>query len=196
MTGMPMSYTLHRILATETPAVVAAEGHVLIGADGKRYIDACGGAAVSCLGHSEERVRAAIRDQLDKLAYAHTGFFTNEPAERLAETLIRRAPAGTGEGRVLFLGSGSEAMEAALKLARQVHLERGEPKRSKLIARTSSYHGNTLGALAVGGHAGRRAPYDPMLIDVAYIDPCYAYRFQRAEGRLRLSEGCHFGNAL
>ncbi|MEL6871349.1 MAG: aspartate aminotransferase family protein, partial [Pseudomonadota bacterium] len=90
-----------------------------------------------------------------------------------------------------YLGSGSEAMEAAIKLARQYHLERGEPQRQKLVARHFSYHGNTLGALAVGGHAARRKPYDPMLIDVAYIDPCYAYRYREPQ-----EEAAAFGRRM
>ena len=174
-----MSYVFHRTLQKKLPTIVAGEGHYLIDDTGKRYLDACGGAAVSCLGHDNASVRAAITDQLGKLTFAHTGFFTNEPAEALAEYLVTHAPAGTGRGRVMFLGSGSEAMEAALKLARQYHLERGQPERTRIIARNSSYHGNTLGALAVGGHAGRRAPFQPMLVEFSHIDPCYAYRYQR-----------------
>ncbi len=174
-----MSHVLHRSMSGHVPTIVAGEGSYLIASDGRRSLDACGGAAVSCLGHSELRVREAIRAQLDRVAYTHTGFFTNEPAEALADYLVSHAPSETGEGRVMYLGSGSEAMEAAIKLARQYHLEAGQPQRTKLIARHFSYHGNTLGALAVGGHAARRAPYDPMLIDVAYIDPCYAYRYRQ-----------------
>lgn len=187
-----MSNVLHRDLTAELPLIVAAEGNVLIDTKGLRYLDACGGAAVSCLGHDHAYVRAAIKAQVDKLAFAHTGSFTNHPAEVLATHLIDRAPAGTGDGRVMFLGSGSEAMEAALKLARQYHLERGEPKRAKVIARKPSYHGNTLAALAVGGHDGRRAPFAPLLIEVSHIDAAYAYRMQKdregeAEFALRMA---------
>lgn len=153
----------------------------MIGADGRRYLDACGGAAVSCLGHSNTAVRDAVKAQIDKIAFAHTSFFTNAPAEELAEFLIKRAPNGTGNGRVMFLGSGSEAMEAALKLARQYHLERGQPSRTKIIARAPSYHGNTLGALATGGHAGRRAPFQPILIEVDHIDAPYDYRMRKPD---------------
>lgn len=174
-----MSHVLRRSLTAQQPTIVRGDGAYLIDADGKRYLDACGGAAVSSLGHNNAAVRDAVMAQMDRLAYAHTGLFTNEPAEALASHLIARAPQGTGAGRVMTLGSGSEAMEAALKLARQYHLETGQPQRSKLIARTPSYHGNTLGALAAGGHAGRRAPFAPMLIDVDHIDAPYAYRLQR-----------------
>ena len=174
-----MTHVLHRTLNSDLPTVVGGEGNYLIDSDGRRYLDACGGAAVSCLGHSNTAVREAIKQQLDKIAFAHTSFFTNEPAEELAEFLIKRAPQGTGNGRVMFMGSGSEAMEAALKLARQYHLERGEPSRTKIIARKPSYHGNTLGALATGGHAGRRAPFQPIIIDVDHIEATYDYRMRR-----------------
>lgn len=174
-----MSSILHRSLSTSLPFVVGGTGNYLIDDTGKRYLDACGGAAVSCLGHDNARVRDAIKAQLDHVAFAHTSFFTNEPAEELAQFLIDRAPSGTGKGRVMFLGSGSEAMEAALKLARQYHLERGETARTRIIARAPSYHGNTLGALATGGHAGRRAPFQPLLLDVDHIDAAYEYRMRR-----------------
>jgi adenosylmethionine-8-amino-7-oxononanoate aminotransferase len=177
--GNFMSYTLHRALSSELPTIVGGEGSYLIDSTGKHYLDACGGAAVSCLGHSHQGVRDAIKTQVDTLAFAHTGLFTNAPSEALSEFLIKRAPAGTGDGRVMYLGSGSEAMEAALKLARQYHLERGDSGRSKIIARKPSYHGNTLGALATGGHAGRRAPFAPLLMDVSHIDAAYAYRLQK-----------------
>lgn len=174
-----MTYVLHRTLNSNLPTVVSGDGNYLIDADGRRYLDACGGAAVSCLGHSNAAVRDAVKEQMDKVAFAHTSFFTNGPAEELAEFLIKRAPKGVGDGRVMFLGSGSEAMEAALKLARQFHLERDEPSRTKIIARAPSYHGNTLGALATGGHAGRRAPFQPILIDVDHIDAAYDYRMRK-----------------
>lgn len=173
-----MSFVLHRSLSSLLPVIVRGEGNYLIDSDGERYLDACGGAAVSCLGHDHPAIRDAIKAQVDKLAFVHTGSFTNEPAEELSEFLIRRAPDGTGAGRVMYLGSGSEAMDAALKLARQYHLERGDAQRTNIIARRPSYHGNTLGALATGGHAGRRAPFEPMLMTVSHIDAAYAYRQQ------------------
>ncbi len=151
------------------------EGIFLIDETGQRFIDACGGAAVSCLGHGHPSVIAAMADQAARLEYAHTGFFTTEAAEKLAAVIAGMSPGSLD--RVWFTSSGSEATEAAVKLARQYHLERGEPGRSRLIARRFSYHGNTLGALAVGGSAWRRAPYDPFLINVALIDPCFEYRF-------------------
>ena len=176
-----MSHVLRRSLTADQPVIVKGEGSYLIDDTGKRYLDACGGAAVSCLGHDNQAVRDAVTAQMNTLAFAHTGLFTNEPAEKLADFLIARAPMGTGEGRVMYLGSGSEAMEASMKLARQYHLERGDGARTKFIARAPSYHGNTLGALAVGGHAGRRAPFAAMLIDVEHIDAAYAYRMQHED---------------
>lgn len=176
--GNSMSHILHRSLNSSLPTVVGGEGNHLFDSEGKKYLDACGGAAVSCLGHNNQRVRDAVTEQINKVAFAHTSFFTNEPAEALAAHLVSRAPKGTGNGRVMYLGSGSEAMEAALKLARQYYLERGENARTKVIARKPSYHGNTLGALATGGHEGRRAPFQPLLMDVDHIDAPYDYRLR------------------
>lgn len=190
-----MTYVLHRTLSSNLPTVVAGDGNHLIDSDGKRYLDACGGAAVSCLGHNNTRVREAVKAQIDKVAFAHTSFFTNEPAEELAEHLITRAPKGTGNGRVMYLGSGSEAMEAALKLARQYYLEKGETARTKIIARKPSYHGNTLGALATGGHEGRRAPFQPLLMVVDHIDAAYDYRM-RKEGESQVAFGLRMANLL
>ncbi len=172
-----MTRIFHRAPRHPLPAAVGGAGVWLIDAEGRRYLDASGGAAVSCLGHGHPRVVEAIREQAGKLAYAHTSFFTNEPAERLAEFLVARAPEGLSQ--VYFVSGGSEAMEAALKLARQYFLEIGEPDRSLFIARRQSYHGNTLGALALGGNAARRAPFLPLLAPVRHVSPCYAYREQR-----------------
>jgi adenosylmethionine-8-amino-7-oxononanoate aminotransferase len=156
------------------PTAASGDGCYLIDATGKRYLDGSGGAAVSCLGHSNAVVRAALHDQLDRLAFAHTGFFTSEPAERLADTLVAEAPAGID--RVYLVSGGSEAMEAALKLARQYFVEIGQPRRHRVIARRQSYHGNTLGALATGGNEWRRAPFAPLLVETSHISPCYEYR--------------------
>ena len=171
-----MSYVFPRHSKASYPVAVGGEGPYLFDSDGKRYIDASGGAAVSCLGHGHPAVIQAIKDQVDKIAYAHSAFFTTEASEALAEHLITRAP---GElARVYFVSGGSEANETALKLARQFHLENGEPDRYHFIARQQSYHGNTLGALSVGGNAARRAPYRPLLSPASHVDPCYAYRHQ------------------
>lgn len=146
----------------------------IVDSEGREYIDGSGGAAVSCLGHGNPEVLAAMHTQIDRLAYAHTGFFTTAVAEELADTLIADAPAGTSHA--YLVSGGSEAMEAALKLARQYFVETGEPERSVFIGRKQSYHGNTLGALAVGGNEWRRKQFSPLLIDVARVSACYAYR--------------------
>lgn len=161
---------------------VSGDGCFLIDQNGKRYFDGSGGAAVSCLGHSNARVIQALKDQADTLAYAHTSFFTTAPAEELADVLIAHAPGDLD--RVYLLSGGSETVEAAIKLARQFHLENGEPERKHLIARRQSYHGNTLGALAAGGNAWRRQQFAPLLIDVSHIAPCYEYAERHADETL------------
>jgi len=172
-----MNHVFHRNAKASYPAAAQGDGAYIVDSEGKRYLDASGGAAVSCLGHSERRVTDAIKQQLDKIPYAHTGFFTNEPMEELADYLIARAPGDLD--RVYFVSGGSEAVEAALKMARQYFMEIGQPERHKIIARRQSYHGNTLGALAVGGNEWRREQFRPLLIDTAHVSPCYAYRDRR-----------------
>ena len=168
------THVFHRSLLTTPPVAVRGQGLWLEDAAGQRYIDASGGAAVSCLGHGHPDVLAAMHRQIDQLAYAHTSFFTTEVAEQLADQLIRTAPAGMSHA--YFVSGGSEAVEAALKMARQYYLEIGQPERSHFIARRQSYHGNTLGALAVGGNEWRRRQFAPLLIDVTHVSPCYPYR--------------------
>ncbi len=177
-----MSHLFPRHTKVAPPVAVGGEGCYLIDAQGKRYFDGSGGAAVSCLGHGDADVTAAVKAQLDRLAFAHTGFFTSPPAEALADLLIERAPEGIE--RVYLVSGGSEAVEAALKLARQYHVERGEPERRHVIARRQSYHGNTLGALATGGNAWRRAQFEPLLAPVSHIAPCYEYAERGADESL------------
>ncbi|QJR14846.1 aspartate aminotransferase family protein [Usitatibacter palustris] len=173
-----MSKIVHRSLRGTLPFAVSAQGVHITDHEGKQYIDASGGAAVSCLGHQHPDVLAAMHAQIDTVAYAHTSFFTTQVAEDLADTLVANAPAGIGH--VYLVSGGSEAIEAALKMARQYFVETGEPDRSVFIARRQSYHGNTLGALAVGGNEWRRKQFAPILIDVGRVSPCYAYRDQLA----------------
>ncbi|MFP3504292.1 aspartate aminotransferase family protein [Burkholderia sp. SIMBA_062] len=173
-----MTTVFHRAPRATLPVAVAGDGIEIIDSTGKRYIDACGGAAVSCLGHSNQRVIDAIKRQVQQLPYAHTSFFTTDVAEELADRLVDAAPAGLEH--VYFVSGGSEAIEAALKLARQYFVEKGEPRRRHFIARRQSYHGNTLGALAIGGNAWRREPFLPLLIEAHHVSPCYAYRDQHA----------------
>jgi len=175
------------------PTAASGDGCYIVDASGKRYLDGSGGAAVSCLGHSDPDVRAALHAQLDRLAFAHTGFFTSEPAEALADMLIADAPAGID--RVFLVSGGSEAVEAAIKLARQYFLEIGQPQRHRVIARRQSYHGNTLGALSAGGNLWRRAQFAPLLTEVSHIAPCYEYR-DRAEGESQWDYGQRVANEL
>jgi adenosylmethionine-8-amino-7-oxononanoate aminotransferase len=173
-----MSHVFPRHSRKDLPTVARGEGPFLYDTSGKAYFDGSGGAAVSCLGHSDPAVIGAIKAQLDVAAFAHTGFFTSEPAEELSEKLIANAPGNLD--RVYLVSGGSEAMESALKLARQYMLEKGEHKRRHVIARRQSYHGNTLGALATGGNLWRREPFSPLLMETNHISPCYAYRGQAA----------------
>ncbi|PAN98638.1 aspartate aminotransferase family protein [Enterobacter cloacae] len=174
-----MSHIIHRSLRS-TPAVAArAQGAYIFDAQGKQYLDACGGAAVSCLGHAHPDVLAAMHRQIDQLAYAHTSFFTSDTVEQLAEQLTRTAPGDLNYA--YFVSGGSEAVETALKLARQYFVELGQPSRTKFIARKQSYHGNTLGALAVGGNEWRRRQFAPLLIDVIRVSACNEYRDRRAD---------------
>ena len=171
-----MTHVFHRHLKVGLPTVASGDGIYLIDTNGKRYLDGSGGAAVSCLGHSDADVIAAIKAQADKVCFAHTSFLTSEPAEKLADLLIAKAPMGISS--VYFVSGGSEAVEAALKLARQYFLEIGQPSRTRFIARLQSYHGNTLGALGVGGNAARREPFEKLLAKPSHISPCYTYRLQ------------------
>ena len=174
------SRVLHRSLRETPPKAIGGEGVYLFAEDGRRVIDASGGAAVSCLGHQHPRVIAAIAKQASTLAYAHTAFFSSEPAEALAETLVGHEPGGLAYA--YFVSGGSEAIEASIKLARQYFIERGEPRRQHFIARRQSYHGNTLGALAAGGNAWRRAPYAPLLSGAfSHVTPAFAYH-EKHEG--------------
>ena len=173
-----MTHILHRETGHLYPVAAGAHGVIIRDAAGREYIDASAGAAVSCLGHAHPDVLAAMHDQLDRLAYAHTSFFTSQAAEELADDLVAHAPPGIEH--VFYVSGGSEAVEAALKLARQYFVERGEPQRRHIIARRQSYHGITLGALAVGGRARQRAPFAPLLFEAHHVAPVYEYRDRRA----------------
>ncbi|SPD68502.1 Uncharacterized aminotransferase YodT (plasmid) [Cupriavidus taiwanensis] len=173
-----MTHVFHRNPRQQLPVAVAGQGIELIDSTGRRYLDASGGAAVSCLGHGHPRVIEAIKAQLDTIAYAHTSFFTTEVSETLADTLAQAAPGDLDH--VYFVSGGSEAVESALKLARQYFVEVGQPARRHFIARRQSYHGNTLGALAIGGNAWRREPFLPLLVPAHHVSPCYAYRERQA----------------
>jgi adenosylmethionine-8-amino-7-oxononanoate aminotransferase len=172
-----MSHVFHRHTRMDPPYAAGGDGPYVIDSNGKRYLDACGGAAVSNLGHHHPVVIEAIKNQLERIPYAHSSFFTNEPSERLADTLVEQAPGDID--RVYFVSGGSEAVEACLKIARQYFDEQGQRQRRYFIGRLQSYHGNTLGALSVGGNMWRRRQFEPLLVEAHHISPCYAYRGKR-----------------
>lgn len=171
-----MSYVFHRHCHHTLPVIERGEGMYLFDKQGKQYLDACGGAAVSNLGHSHQAVKQAMLEQIERVAFAHTGFFTSESSEQLAELICQRMP--NQFNHVYLVSGGSEAMESALKMARQYFVESGKSEKKLFIARQQSYHGNTLGALAVGGNEWRREPFRPILSTGHHIAPCYAYRYQ------------------
>ncbi|UWR04534.1 aspartate aminotransferase family protein [Ruegeria conchae] len=187
-----MSHVFPRHTKSELPVAAGGEGCYLIDSTGRRYLD-CGDAAVSCLGHSNDTVVKAVQQQVEQIAFAHTGFMTSEPAEALADLLIEHAPGDLD--RVYFVSGGSEATEAAIKLARQYYLESGQPERRHVIARRQSYHGNTLGALSAGGNEWRRAQFAPMLIEMTHIAPCYEYA-EKPEGESSYDYGQRVANEL
>ncbi len=187
-----MSHAIHRSLLQSPARAVRGDGVYMIDADGKRYLDGCGGAAVSCLGHSHEAVVEAIRAQVGTLPYAHTSFFTTDVMETLATKLVSNAP---GMGKVLLLSGGSETIEAALKLSRQYFIEIGEPDRHLFIARRQSYHGNTLGALSVGGNEWRRANFAPIMMPGNHIAPCFEYR-EKGDDETMAEYGLRAANEL
>ncbi len=187
-----MSHVFPRHTKTDLPIAAGGDGCYLIDSDGRRFLD-CGDAAVSCLGHSNDAVIKAVQDQVAQIAFAHTGFMTSEPAEALADLLIEHAPGDLD--RVYFVSGGSEATEAAIKLARQYFFETGQPERRHVIARRQSYHGNTLGALSAGGNEWRRAQFAPMLIEMTHIAPCYEYA-EKPEGESSFEYGQRVANEL
>ncbi|MDC0548596.1 aspartate aminotransferase family protein [Alphaproteobacteria bacterium] len=190
---MRKSNVFPRHSSYDLPNAVGGDGCYIIDEKGKRYLDASGGAAVSCLGHSDKTIQKAIIEQTEKLAFAHTSFFTSEPAELLANLLAKHSPEGLD--KVYFVSSGSEAVEASLKLARQYFVEIGKPEKHKVISRKQSYHGNTLGALAAGGNIWRRSFFEKLLVETSLISPCYPYRHQ-TQDETELEYGLRVANEL
>ncbi len=189
-----MSRVFHRSARADPPLADHGDGSVIVGADGRRYLDACGGAAVSCLGHGDAEVVAALAEQAARLAYAHTSFFTTEAAEALADLLVEAS--GGALARAYFVCDGSEGVETAVKMAHQYHRECGRPGRTRVIARRQSYHGNTLGALSAGASAWRRAMYGELLLPtMSHIEPCHPYRLQ-APGETLEAYGRRAADAL
>jgi len=191
---MCADHVFPRHTRVDPPVVVSGDGPWLFDANGKKYLDGCGGAAVSCLGHSAKPVLEAVKKQLDEIAYAHTSFFSSEPAEKLADKLIEYAP--DNMERVYFVSGGSEATESAIKLARQYFLEIGQPQRKHIIARKQSYHGNTLGALSAGGNMWRKAQFEPLMVpSMVHIDACHYWRFAEP-GETEFDYGQRVANQL
>lgn len=174
-----MSHVFYRKFGVELPVITRAEGVYLYDDRGKRYLDACGGAMVASIGHGVPEIADAIAEQAKKVAYVNGTAFTTQPVEQLADALAARAPVSVD--KAYFLSSGSEAVEAALKLARQYHVERGDLDRRTVIARTPGYHGNTLLALSASARPHYRAVYSPWLVDVMMIDAPYPYRAASAD---------------
>lgn len=172
-----MGAVLSRDLDHDYPTAVRSLGMEVFDETGKAYLDMCGGAAVSALGHQDPEIISILQSQIGQMAYAHTGHFTNRPQETLASALVTRF--GDPQSRVYFTSGGSEANETALKLAWQYWRLRDQPAKTKIISRQFSYHGNTVGALSASGSTMRRGPVSDILLDWPRIDPCYAYRYQR-----------------
>ncbi|KAF9876674.1 aminotransferase class-III [Colletotrichum karsti] len=171
---------MHRSLVQHPSMVESASGIYLNLANGKKVIDACGGAAVALIGHGNEEVIQAITEQARKVSYVHTQAYTTQPAEELANLILDGNPHGLE--KAFFVCSGSEAVESALKLARQYHYEKGEPQRLHLIARRQAYHGNTMATMSVSSVAARKVPYDGFCYpNVSYVSPAYAYQYQRSD---------------
>ena len=188
-----MTNILQRQTGADVPVAVGGEGIYVFDKAGKRYVDATGGPSVACLGHGDADVRRAVRDQMEKISYVSNQFFTTEVAEELADILMADAPSGITS--VAYTCGGSEAIESAIKMARQYYVEIGQPERRRFIARRQSYHGTTMGALAVGDHRARRAAYEPMLMKTSHIAPCYAYRGM-APGESEENYGLRVANEL
>jgi adenosylmethionine-8-amino-7-oxononanoate aminotransferase len=174
------SSVLYATLGSNPPSIVSAEGNYLTTSDGVQLFDASGGAAVACIGHNNSRVKQAVTRQLDSVSYCFSPWFTTSAYENLAQYLTDST---NGEmEKVFVVGSGAEAVEAALKMARQyfVELPEPQPQRTRFIARDRSYHGNTLGSLSLSGHKARRTIYEPLLSpSFSHVSPCYAYRGKR-----------------
>ncbi|GAD94277.1 hypothetical protein CIMG_03000 [Paecilomyces variotii No. 5] len=174
------SAALHRDIHMIPKKAIGGKGSYIFLEDGQKVLDSTGGAAVSCLGHGNEEVTRAMMAQMNQLSYCHTAFFRTDPYEELAGFLVDST--GGRMSKLFVISSGSEAMEAAMKLARQYFLELPvpQPQRCRFIARRRSYHGTTLGALSMGGHVMRREPFEPILLpNISHVSPCYPYRERR-----------------
>ncbi|MEA3196785.1 MAG: hypothetical protein QOF32_837 [Gammaproteobacteria bacterium] len=166
------------------PRIVRGRGSCLFDVTGKRYLDASGGPAVFCVGHAHPEVNAAITQQLNEIAYAYRYLFTSSALESLTETVLRLC--GGGFQDIVYTGSGSEAVESALKIALQHFAARGLTAKRRFIARRRSWHGNTLGALSISGFAQRRRAFEGSLLDVTFVSAANEYRLPDGVSRENL----------
>jgi adenosylmethionine-8-amino-7-oxononanoate aminotransferase len=172
---MSGSHVFYRNPSKTYPTAVRAEGVWIWDSEGKRYLDGSGGACVVTIGHGVREVQDAAARQMEAISFAHGSQFTTGACEELAGR-VAALSSDTELDRVYFVSGGSEAVETAVKMARQYWREVGEPDRAKVLSRWTSYHGNTAGALALGGHTGRRSPYQPLILHTPHVEPCYCYR--------------------
>lgn len=173
---------LHRSLIGQPYRVVSASQNYLYLEDGSRILDACGGAAVAIIGHGNEEVIQATITQMTKVSYVHTLAYTTDSAEDLAKCILgtfnseQATHYNHGLTKAFFVGSGSEANDAAMKCARQYWYEKGEPQRKFYVARKQAYHGNTIGAMSVSSAVGRKIPYEDILLPgVSFVSAADAY---------------------
>lgn len=173
------SHLMHRSLLHPPETVTSASGVYLTLSSGRKILDGCAGAAVAIIGHGNTEVRDAMMTQACEVSYVHTLTYTTSSAEYLANYILEGEPFGLT--RAYFVGSGSEAMDSAMKLARQYHVENGQPERVRFVSRRQAYHGNTIGAMSVGSHVARRAPYENAILldNVSYVSPAYEYRVRK-----------------
>jgi adenosylmethionine-8-amino-7-oxononanoate aminotransferase len=173
----PQGHVFYRYMKHPRPKIAYGEGIYLYDESGKRYIDGSGGPFVVNVGHGRKEVVEAMTQQAQSVAYVHANMFTSEPIEQYSAKLAKIVP--MDNARFFYLSSGSEVVEGALKLARQIQMARGESNRYRIISRHQSYHGMSFGALSVSGRVGLRAPYTDMLPASIHIDPPYPYRDPR-----------------
>jgi hypothetical protein len=174
MAKHPQGHVFYRRMVHDHPVIDRGEGIYLYDTQGRRYIDASGGPLVVNAGHGVSEIAEAMAAQAAQVAYVHGSLFTSTTIETYSTRLAEKVP--LREPRFFYLSSGSEAVETALKFARQLQLARGEPGRDRIISRWGSYHGMTLGTLAVSGKPSMRQPYSSMFLDMPHIEPHYCYR--------------------
>lgn len=167
-------YIFYRNMKRSYPLMKRAEGVYIFDSKGRRYIDGVGGIAVVSIGHGVKEILEAMTEQAKKACFIYNGQFVTEPAINLARKIVELSPPRLS--RVFLVSGGSEAIETALKMARQYHLETGHPSKYRIISRWTSYHGNTIAALSLSGRTQWRKPFTPYLLNFPHIAPPYCYR--------------------